>query len=94
MSLNNEYTTFIAAKLKHTELLDRAAERRLAALVPRRPPLWRRLASALTRRTAVSRHRQPTGHPVDARRADLASAVPPGAPSVAPCGGTGQGLAG
>jgi hypothetical protein len=43
MSLHNDYLINIVAKQQHTELLDRAAEDRLARLLPSRPaPWWRR----------------------------------------------------
>jgi hypothetical protein len=43
MSLHNDYVVAIVAKQRHKELLARAAEDRLARLVPRPAPWWRRL---------------------------------------------------
>lgn len=45
MSLHNDYLVNIVAKQQHAELLDRAAEDRLAGELPGRPASWwRRLA--------------------------------------------------
>jgi hypothetical protein len=44
MSINNDYTVAIVARQRQTELFARAAEDRLARLVPgRSAPWWRRL---------------------------------------------------
>jgi hypothetical protein len=73
MSLNNDYVATILTKQRHAELSTRAAENRLAALVPRRPSPWRRLVRAVTRETTeVAGRPQPTLIPEEAQAPDLA----------------------